>query len=326
MQVECPHCQTIFKLTEEQLHIADGMVRCGLCHEVFNALEVSSAQATSEALPEQETPVEPASVLAQTDEQHMAEMSDEQTAITEAFTEQDEIETQDEPAPLQQPAEESVPAEEDITKAYDEPAVPDIAASSIESATATSDELAPSEDLFDGVHSKLIPDKYRIPELHKSYSVWRDLAWSTAIITLIISLFVEYAWFNRNQLITQAELKPWVTQLCGLVDCNVLKLRDTSEIEMVARNIYSHPNADKALMVSVTLINHAAFAQPYPDVNIDFSDVRGEVITSRIFKPEEYLQLNRKNIKLLAAGVETDFYLEIQDPGSQAMTYEFKFL
>ena len=39
MQAECPHCQTIFKLTEQQLQIADGMVRCGMCQEVFNALD-----------------------------------------------------------------------------------------------------------------------------------------------------------------------------------------------------------------------------------------------------------------------------------------------
>lgn len=35
----CPNCQTRFRVTQEQLGIAAGKVRCGNCMEVFNALE-----------------------------------------------------------------------------------------------------------------------------------------------------------------------------------------------------------------------------------------------------------------------------------------------
>lgn len=35
----CPHCATVFRLTLEQLEMADGMVRCGKCIKVFNANE-----------------------------------------------------------------------------------------------------------------------------------------------------------------------------------------------------------------------------------------------------------------------------------------------
>lgn len=35
----CPHCDTRFRVTDEQLGIAKGKVRCGSCMEVFNALE-----------------------------------------------------------------------------------------------------------------------------------------------------------------------------------------------------------------------------------------------------------------------------------------------
>jgi predicted Zn finger-like uncharacterized protein len=39
MFTECPTCQTIFRLTAEDLRRAQGKVRCGECHAVFNALE-----------------------------------------------------------------------------------------------------------------------------------------------------------------------------------------------------------------------------------------------------------------------------------------------
>ncbi|MGE5489788.1 MAG: DUF3426 domain-containing protein [Actinomycetota bacterium] len=39
MRTRCPRCQTIFRITPEQLRARAGKVRCGHCHSVFNALE-----------------------------------------------------------------------------------------------------------------------------------------------------------------------------------------------------------------------------------------------------------------------------------------------
>lgn len=37
MLTECPHCQTLFRISQEQIDQADGNVRCCRCREVFNA-------------------------------------------------------------------------------------------------------------------------------------------------------------------------------------------------------------------------------------------------------------------------------------------------
>lgn len=37
MQTQCPHCQTIFRVTAAHLNIAQGHVRCNHCQHVFNA-------------------------------------------------------------------------------------------------------------------------------------------------------------------------------------------------------------------------------------------------------------------------------------------------
>ena len=37
MQTECPHCHTLFRITEAQLAMAEGRVRCGFCKQVFDA-------------------------------------------------------------------------------------------------------------------------------------------------------------------------------------------------------------------------------------------------------------------------------------------------
>jgi hypothetical protein len=79
-------------------------------------------------------------------------------------------------------------------------------------------------------------------------------------------------------------------------------------------------------MIVVTMLNQAGHEQPYPDVKIDFSNVRGGTVAARIFTPEEYLHQGNADSALLAAGTETSFTLAIQDPGKDAVTYEFSFL
>ncbi|MCA7989078.1 zinc-ribbon and DUF3426 domain-containing protein [Burkholderia cepacia] len=39
LATRCPHCETVFRLQQEQLSLHQGLVRCGHCHEVFNASE-----------------------------------------------------------------------------------------------------------------------------------------------------------------------------------------------------------------------------------------------------------------------------------------------
>lgn len=39
LATRCPHCNTIFKVVQDQLKVSEGWVRCGRCQEVFNALE-----------------------------------------------------------------------------------------------------------------------------------------------------------------------------------------------------------------------------------------------------------------------------------------------
>ena len=58
MQTRCPHCETVFRLTEAQLSAAHGKVRCGLCHSIFTATAFDDEQHTSAELspPESSSP------------------------------------------------------------------------------------------------------------------------------------------------------------------------------------------------------------------------------------------------------------------------------
>jgi hypothetical protein len=155
--------------------------------------------------------------------------------------------------------------------------------------------------------------------------------WSTGTLILAACLFFEHIWFNRNQYYRSTELQAVMETICQHVNCSALSLRDPDKIELTARNIYTHPNEKNALMIDVTMKNLAAYSQPYPVMNIRFSDLRGNAIASRNFRPEEYLPVdnNKETAQqqaLLPPNTSTSLTLEVMDPGKQATTYEFNFL
>lgn len=39
LATRCPHCQTSFRVTMQQLELREGMVRCGTCREIFNGID-----------------------------------------------------------------------------------------------------------------------------------------------------------------------------------------------------------------------------------------------------------------------------------------------
>ena len=255
MQAECPYCHTLFRITEAQLDMADGMARCGYCKKVFNARIGNDLQ---------------------TDEDRL-----------HAFEDASQKDTQ-QPEPSRQ----------------------------IE---------AEHESFFSDEADDIAPDKFSAGSHVRHYSMLATVSWSLAILVLIAALAAEYIWFNQPELMLDPSLEPLTAKLCGLTDCQHLQMRDPSKIEMVSRNVYTHPNEKAALMISTTLVNHASYAQPYPDVQIDFSNVRGELVASRRFIPEEYLQTDSEQLSLLQSGNPITFGLEIRDPGKEAITYEFSF-
>ena len=300
MQTQCPHCDTKFRVTETQLQAADGFVRCGVCEEVFNAIEVASQHkhqvSLLENVPAKESPVK------------------------ESPTE--ELTTEKQPA-----------AETEGNENIE--ALPDDEAVNFNETTAANE---PGKDAFDFFNEEsnaslphVVPDKFRDPYSSQTPSVASTVLWSIGILLLTATLIIEYVWFNRDQLNNIPELQAAINTLCQQVECKNISIRDPANIELITRNIYSHPNEKSALMVNVTMKNNAAFAQPYPVMQIDFSDIRGNIVAARRFWPKEYLasehqQGNTEQPYLLQANTSASITLEIQDPGRQAMTYEFNFL
>ena len=189
-----------------------------------------------------------------------------------------------------------------------------------------------SYDLFDerdNTIDRVVPDELRSDYSHGQSSTLATILWSVSILFLIATLFLEYIWFNRDSFAQNPQIQTQIEKLCKKFECDELLLRVPDSIELVSRNVYSHPNEKDGLIVDITMKNNAAFSQPYPILKIEFSDVRGQIIASRNFLPEEYLsivQQNTESVASLPPETSSNITLEVKDPGNQALTYEFDFL
>lgn len=64
-QTRCPHCTSVFNITDEQLAARGGHVRCGSCLQVFRADQHLVAEGVSVPVTPTATPATTPSVLGQ---------------------------------------------------------------------------------------------------------------------------------------------------------------------------------------------------------------------------------------------------------------------
>jgi len=147
--------------------------------------------------------------------------------------------------------------------------------------------------------------------------------WMIGSLLLMFTLILQVVYHSRDELARDASLRPWLIQVCEMLNCTLSQPYDIKQIEIIGRDVRSHPSVDKALIVSTTLINNATFVQPFPLLTMVFSDINGTKIAQRRFTPREYLS----NTVDLATGMTPDMPvridLELVDPGKAAVNYEF---
>ncbi|HHC74921.1 MAG TPA: DUF3426 domain-containing protein [Thiothrix sp.] len=167
------------------------------------------------------------------------------------------------------------------------------------------------------------PVKRKLPKQRKSHSSKFILI---AILCMGILLLVQLLYTQKDWLADQPLTASLTRAFCKIANCGVKIRRDLESIEMLNRNVYSHPNESDALMITATIENRAEFEQPYPLLEISFIGQKGDIIALRRFKPEEYLSTEISPQALMAIGKTVDFRVKITDPGQEAVRFQFRFL
>ena len=238
MYTQCNHCNAIFRVTMKELTAAQGLLRCGECDNVFDAVK-----SLSQTLPE---------------ERRFAKLG-------------------------------TVAAVDLIEPVSITPLKPPKAAK-----TTT------------------------LRHWNHRYVLWSGVA------VLTILLLAQLVYSGRHWLAQQPATAEFIKQLCVAIGCDIDTPRDIRKINLLSRNIYSHPNTPNVLTISASIQNDANFKQIYPLIEISFLDKNNKVLALRRFPPEEYKQPFTG--ELMPIGTPDELLLNITDPGEVAVSFQFRFM
>ena len=285
MLARCPDCATVFRVAPADLRAARGLVRCGVCFGVFDAVEV---------LEDPAQPILPA-------------------AVVEAL-----------PDPLEttglDPSEEM---DRNPTEAFSaEPKTDHRSAAVLGRAGALADPdtgTGPVTTPALTAHAMLLASERPRPRARAG--------WVALTVVMTLCLFAQLAWFRGADLLrAYPGLQEPLAKGCAFAGCRLPGPRDPGAVRVMERDLREHPRYRDALLVNAILVNQAAFAQPYPILELALYDTEGAVVAGRRFEPREYLDRALDADGLMSAGQPLHVVLELVGPKRPPASFELRFL
>ena len=335
MFTTCSHCRTRFRLTAAQLKAAQGSVRCGKCHEVFDAYEGLEG----------------------------ADLAPEMPAPERVETSDAPIQIKDETAPELDVA--VVAEDEPITSAPDvragsrklKPPIDDLFAGLVDEAEASF--IGPTVSSFDvdAVQSAAEPEPISGEPAPMSYTDEPETAsrlsglsaghaahtfahvdalhpppgpkprrplvtaggWlSVALLALL--LCIQLVDLDRASLSQNPVIGPSLQALYASLGHPLTNSLSVSDWNVGTLNVTTDPDSTGALSITGSLTNDAGFVQPWPLLRVVLTDRFGATLRSRDFKPADYLPGGQGGT-VLAPGLAAGFRLDIVDPGADAVGF-----
>ncbi len=341
----CPHCDTCFRVTDEQLGIAKGKVRCGSCMEVFNALEnrhkggqepVIGKKADSNASHSSGLSSEDNFVFQDNPDEDAAGGAYAGTRLTFSDDElSDSFRSFDEKAPASFEADdedaeshsvdeswaEAMLVEEikPTRKTVDERPEPEFSAHGPDDETLEAEPTSAGNPYY-GLAREPIAIRQQ-----PSRGWLRKTVWLLVVIGLIGGLVSQAVYFQFDRLSSIPELRPFYAKGCELAGCELKPLVAVDRIQSRKLVVRTAPEDRNSLIVDAVILNDAEFEQPFPAIGLTFSNLNGDVVAQSLFAPKEYLAGDARDLSAMPPNTPVRIAITIRDPGRDAVNYNISF-
>lgn len=280
MLTRCPHCQTHFRVTAEQLKFRHGKVRCGTCRKVFDALESLSDEIIA-VVPETPPPPPDPAIRA----------ADESPSVPPEISTPSvpEPKPRPEPGPEAKPESESEPEPEPEAKpGGPEPEAEAKPEPTSESGSESESEPAPEPSPEAGLAAKTAQAQPEVPAVREHARRW---PWLSGIITLSLLMIGQLLYFFRSELaVVSPELRPFLVAACETLGCTVPRPIRPDLVGIETSDLV--PDGE-ALRLMATLKNRAPFAQDYPHLELTLTDTQDAALVRKVLAPADYLPAGR---------------------------------
>lgn len=163
------------------------------------------------------------------------------------------------------------------------------------------------------------------PESAEAIVPAHRLAWRLTTFLLLMVTLANIGWTFREPLMQYPQVNDWLKQNGWLQVEREGLLSDPDQIQLISRDMHSHPTRTGILVLSLTFVNLAQRTQIFPILEITLLDASNQPIAQRRFQPSDYLRPGADTKPGLAADVFLPVLLELGDPGEQAVGFEIQF-
>ncbi len=150
--------------------------------------------------------------------------------------------------------------------------------------------------------------------------------WGTLCLLALLALPAQFVYYNFDAMARDQRTRPVLESLCLLASCEVPARVDISRLRSANLLVRTDAEFPNALAIDVILYNRADFVQPFPILQMQFTDAGGRTVASRRFRPEEYLSGELAGVQLMPPQTPIHVALKMLNPGPQASGYSLEFV
>jgi predicted Zn finger-like uncharacterized protein len=185
------------------------------------------------------------------------------------------------------------------------------------------------EPFRDALLSELEAEPPRGFQWHEaSTPLHSKLLWWSLSTLLVMALGIQYVMFHYGDFASALQKPPfdgWMRSVCETVSCHFIKT-DLSLVTNEDLIIRTHPTQNGFLVLDTLLYNRAPFEQPFPLLDLGFSDMKNKVIARRVFTPAEYLTGDLANLATMPINTPLHISFAIKNPSELATNYELNLI
>jgi predicted Zn finger-like uncharacterized protein len=359
---QCPTCKTRFRVTEVQLGMAAGRVRCGACLAVFVGLEHLVLGAGPRLRPGQSADAALDELLDEL--RHESPKPAREPANDASRGSADEGDNAAQPPP--NPAADATDAADDgamdaATVAGAETAArpaPEVAGADVaderdeefleesleesleETFDVSTDTVAPAAPppVAAPRRSATEPKRVRpapraeldlgvdVEELVAAPPRRRSRGWVLGLLFICgVALAAQVLYLQFDVWSKHPDIRPVYAWLCERLNCTLPQMRALDALVSKNLVVRANPEVPGALTVDALIVNEATFAQPFPVIELRFSSMGGNLIAGRRFRPDEYLAGEMQGATMMMPRTPVHIALSIDDPGQDAVNYVMVF-
>lgn len=269
---QCPACGTLFRVVEDQLRVSQGWVRCGQCHDVFDAQLSLRGEAEIHA----------------PDMASHASRPSESSALIESTFAAMQLDSPMEPVTKGTNVDFHTGAAPEVSAALTpvEPIVPPVVAPNNGRAPEVKAPRLDATASTPALDLQPMPQVSFIQPPAASMRRWVAWMWAFACLVFMLILVAQFAWHERSRIAAHhPAVEPTLAAMCLAIGCKVEPLRAVDAIVIDSFAITEIGAAGYRL--TFNLRSNAPTLIAAPSVELSLQDAQEQTVLKRVFGPSD---------------------------------------